>query len=475
MNNNNNKRINFLKNKFNVIVFNEDIINDLINKYEDLGFEPNFVVSPNISEDSRTLSNSLSIYFEHSDKDEVISKTKRVVFLNEIVFNNILESDPTKNKSCCQWMVDLFLNFIKIGDVIGAQSYYDEDLPIANKYLKVFESNKRKKLFTKHCSKSIVLKNLTDYSNINQYKSLGQLYDSVDPFIERDVSVLESKLYDFVKNGEAEIGFRDRKYTIYIPFTKSASVVFDEFTSWCTAKKGMTNFETYSNNKTPDGSISRLYIIIDNEFFNGKLKNSSLYQFHFESSQFKNRKQIGTVDVYSEILSKSEGVSLFFYEHLKKMALAVGEVIKNKYLDFMVKFGWSEALFDIIDEYTPIIKILDYNVPKISNISKFKELQMLVVSNSNLHTLDYTIGDINNLETLSLPNNRLKTLPSEISKLKSLIFLNVKGNDIRLPDDIKYLDKSNGGSLYRIAIDESVGEKELNRLRVLLPNTIINK
>lgn len=472
---NNSKRINFLKNNFNVIVFDEDTINNLITKYEDLGFEPIFVVSPNISEESRTLSNTLSIYFEDDNKHEVLSKTKRVVFINEFVFNDILESDPTKNKSCCQWMVGLFLNFIKIGDVIGAQSYYDEDLPIANKYLKVFENNKRKKSFTEHCSKSVVLEYLTDYSNINQYKSLGQLYDSVDPFIERDVSVLENKIYEFVERGEAEIGFRDRKYTIYIPFTKDSSIVFDEFASWCTTKSDRSNFESYSGYKTPDGSISRLYIIIDNEFFNGELKNNSLYQFHFESSQFKNRKQIGTVDVYSEVLSKSEGVSLFFYKHLKKMAMSSGGIKNNKYLDFMVKFGWSEALFEIIDEYTPIIKILDYNVPKITNISKFKELQMMVVSNSNLHSLDYTIGDFKNLETLSLPNNKLKTLPREVGNLKSLIFLNVKGNDIKLPDEIKYLDKSNGGSLYRIAIDESIGEKELNRLRVLLPNTIINK
>jgi hypothetical protein len=43
-----------------------------------------------------------------------------------------------------------------------------------------------------------------------------------------------------------------------------------------------------------------------------------------------------------------------------------------------------------------------------------------------------------------------------------------------IPDDIKYLDKSNGGSLFRLSISkEKIGEKNYKRLKELLPTTSI--
>jgi Leucine-rich repeat (LRR) protein len=74
---------------------------------------------------------------------------------------------------------------------------------------------------------------------------------------------------------------------------------------------------------------------------------------------------------------------------------------------------------------------------------------------------------------LVLTNNNLTSLPSEIGKLKNLEFLNIKGNNIKtIHNDISILDKSNGGSLYRIAVDrEDVGDENYNKLKELLPTT----
>ena len=60
--------------------------------------------------------------------------------------------------------------------------------------------------------------------------------------------------------------------------------------------------------------------------------------------------------------------------------------------------------------------------------------------------------------------------------LKKLEIINIKGNKIQaIPDEIRFLDKSNGGSLYRISINETDMSKEnYSKLKQLLPTTIIS-
>jgi len=51
--------------------------------------------------------------------------------------------------------------------------------------------------------------------------------------------------------------------------------------------------------------------------------------------------------------------------------------------------------------------------------------------------------------------------------------MNIKGNCIQhIPSEISKLDRQNGGSLYRIAVDrDAIGVENYNRLKELLPTT----
>ena len=108
-------------------------------------------------------------------------------------------------------------------------------------------------------------------------------------------------------------------------------------------------------------------------------------------------------------------------------------------------------------------------------MSKFKNLNTLIICNSGLREIHPSIGELTSLEELLLPNNSLTELPSEIGKLKNLIFININGNKItKIPDEIKYLDKTNGGNLYRISFNrDEIGEANYNKLKELLPTTKI--
>ena len=77
------------------------------------------------------------------------------------------------------------------------------------------------------------------------------------------------------------------------------------------------------------------------------------------------------------------------------------------------------------------------------------------------------------MEMLSLNGNNIKAFPKEIGNLKKLEFLSFVGNKttVEIPEEIKYLDKSNGGSLHKISVKaEEIGSVNYDNLRKWLPN-----
>lgn len=457
------ERLKFLLTKFNV--FDETFLSSKTKKLQGDGYN----VSTILSHDD----DCLAIV----SKKEENNKLKTDINISKSVFDLMVDSDPAPNKMYTQWMLTTFNRLLKEGDYAGAVRFASEDLPLASEYLIIFESNKRKQKFKELCSSSFILKGVSDPTDINQYKSLSQLFDAVDPFIVKDSSEIESLLYRFVESKQAEIGVRDRKFTVYIPLTRDASVVFDSFANWCTCKEGNGMFQHYTTNyKTPLGRKSKIYIIINNEFFNGVIKDDTLFQIHFESNQIKDRKNThSNIGIYDS-LSSSENVLNFFHDELINLSKEFRNLNKNLYLDNLIKFGFSDSLFEVIEETTPMIIFKDKEVPKMGDLTRFENLQTFEMNNTKLTNIHPSVCTLKNLEIMVLRDNKITTIPNEIGNLKSLIFMNILGNKIvEIPDTIKYLDKSNGGNLHRLAVSQKdIGENNYEKLKRLLPNTILN-
>ena len=407
---------------------------------------------------------------------ESIVKVTKSIRVAYSVFKSMLSSDPTPKKKYTQWMLEVFSRLLKESKYADADRFVNEDLPLATEYLTLFEQNKKKKLFKELTKDSYALKGVVDDpTNINQYKSLSTLYDAVDPFIERDSSDMEKLIQTYIDSGMAELVVRDRKFSVIIPRDVKFCVIFDKFVSWCTSSPGNGMFSNYTTSRTyrrPNGKNSDIYIIIDHKFFNGELKDGSLYQIHFESKQVRNRKQTNSTNFYADVLENSVAVSNYFNEVLTDYAKQVGNVNNNLYVDYLIKFGWTEALFEMMDNFTPIFKFMNKELVRIPDVSKFKELHTFIVAKSKLRHIDSSIGSLENLKELLLPENDLTTLPKEIGQLKNMIMLNLLGNKLKtIPEEIKYLDKSNGGSLYRISVSrDDIGESNYQKLRRLLPS-----
>lgn len=457
------ERLKFLLTKFNV--FDETFLSSKTKKLENDGYD----VSTILSHDD----DCLAIV----SKKEENGKIRVEINISKTVFDLMVDSDPAPNKMYTQWMLTTFNRMLKEDNYTNAIRFASEDLPLASEYLIIFESNKRKQKFKELCASSFILKGISDPTDINQYKSLSQLFDAVDPFIVKDSSEIESLLYRFVDSKQAEIGVRDRKFTVYIPLTRDASVIFDSFANWCTCKEGNGMFQHYTTNyKTPLGRKSKIYIIINNEFFNGVINDDTLFQIHFESNQIKNRKNThSNISIYDS-LSSSENVLNFFHDELINLSKEFRNLNKNLYLDNLIKFGFSDSLFEVIEETTPMIIFKDREVPKMGDLTRFDNLQTFEMNNTKLINIHPSVCTLKNLEVMVLRDNRITALPNEIGNLKNLIFMNILGNKIvDIPETIKYLDKSNGGNLHRLAVSQKdIGDDNYEKLKRLLPNTILN-
>jgi hypothetical protein len=455
-------RLSFLAEKFDV--FDTEIKKDVKNKIEKLEEEGCKVLEVKSGDKLLAL---LSLV-------KVEDKTQKYISVSVDVFSDIIKADPTPNKSCVQWMLNVFTRLIKSGGsgIDSAIRFVVEDLPQASTYILLFESNKRKSKFKKFCNSSFILKDIQDPTDINQYKSLSQLFDAVDPFILRKPSEVETLMQRFVDCGDAEIPVNDRQFLLFIPKVVDANVIFDKFANWCTAKPKNGMFRSYTeNNKQPDGSKSKIYIIINKKFFSGE--SQEIYQIHFETKQIKDRHNSQNVSIFENVINKSEGISNFFYSELMGNAKKVQTGLdNNKYLDFLIKFGFCESLFELIDKKTPVIRFMTREIPRLPDVSKFECVDQLIITNAGMVELHSSIGSLQNLEMLVLSENKIKALPREIGNLKNLTFLNIIGNPItEIPDEIAKLDKSNGGSLFRLAVKkEQIGENNYRRLKELLPS-----
>ncbi len=479
-------RLEFLATTFDVFEFEKEKQVEFgikINELKNLGWISKFITSTNTGSVLAIISEKLKTPVSKTDnnplKKDVDYYIKKISISSD-VFASMVEADPTENKMYLQWMLNLFTRLIKDNNVdsnkqslAAALRFVDEDLPQANKYLTLFEDNKRKKLFKQLCKSSYTLKNIVDPTDINQYKSLSQLFESVDPFIEKEPSAVENLLKKFVDSGQALIPVRDRKFTLYIPLTLEASVIFEKFASWCTAVAGNGMFRRYTeDDKKPNGKKSNIYIIINNKFFTNE--SDEIYQVHFESGQIKDRKNGNNVSIFEQVINESEGLSKYFYDELMGMAKQNKKGIEeNTYLDYLIKFGFAESLFEFMEIDTPSIKFMKREIPRLPDLTRFKNLDSLIITNAKLVEIHPSIGHLNKLDLLVLTGNNIKSLPKEIGLLKNLTFINLVGNPIKdFPVEIANLDTSKGGSLFRIGVKkEEIGADNYRKLKELLPNT----
>lgn len=244
-------------------------------------------------------------------------------------FNSIIESDPTwsiekkdKMGKYSKWLLGLYRKGkLKLEDLYKAKLY----LTYFNKYL-----------------------NRISIKDINRFKSLPELYNTVSEFIEADnnnQSIATSKSDEVrrIKNNAKKI-YEDANWLILIPLTREAAIYYGKNTQWCTAAERSSN---YYDRYTKEGP---LYINIDK-------KNNRKYQFHFESSQFMDEADneienpiAPTIGMGSEVVKKAYpnqyatlmfdssdialGNNVYLHKHVQLYCLDDNGLFSGEYGDF---------------------------------------------------------------------------------------------------------------------------------------------
>ena len=384
-------------------------------KRPDGGMEPNII--------------SVEIIENHEDVDIAYivtnNKGKQTVKLTDEIFNDIVESDPSRNKQYVQWMIQVFLRHINDGDIEQAIRFLTEDLPEASEFLTIFDDVKNKKVFKRSApNRPNAPQNVTD---INQYTSLAQLYSVVSPFIgasdeesEDGESPLWKKLKKYIDLGEAKLVYRDGDVLIYSPLTiESSCDPLGSLASWCTRREGNTYFDSYrKNNPKPDGTNSDYYVIMPKNLFNGDDEGDTYpLQFHFESNQLhdKNNTSIEKSSKLNEVLSRFSGMKEFFKKelgNLVEMDVVKGTgLMDSSYIKYLNMFGGKAEEVISGEVYQ---KGVD-NIKKLASQQKVplqqnKYLKWLMENTENVEILDYLDPDVT--ESLDFSNMSLGKLPN---------------------------------------------------------------
>jgi len=417
-------------------------------------------------------------------------KGKQSIKLTDLIFEDIVDADPSSNKQYVQWMIKVFMTHIKDGDIEQAIRFLSEDLPEANEFLEVFDRVKNKKVFKRSApNRPNAPQNVTD---INQYNSLAQLYSVVSPFVgmeddddDNGESKLWKKLKKYIDLGEARLAYRDNDVMVYMPQTLEASCdPLGPLASWCTRRSGNSYFDTYRQKKKPDGSLSDYYVVMPKKLFDGDDEGGVFpLQIHFESNQLhdKNNSSIERSGKLEEILNRFSGLKDFFkrelgalvemdvtkgtglmdssyikylnmfggkaedhisgeaYEqgvnNIKKLA---GEqnvpLQQNKYLKWLMENTEGVNVTDFLDpKNTDRLDFSGMNIGTIPDLSNFTNLDAILAEGSGLTEMP----PINYLPMgapltmVSFQNNQIKVAPPEgYEKLPNLFSINLKGNPI---------------------------------------------
>ena len=445
----------------------------------------------------------------------VTKKNKQSIKLTDLIFEDIVDADPSSNKQYVQWMIKVFMTHIKEGEIEQAIRFLSEDLPEANEFLEVFDKVKNKKVFKRSApNRPNAPQNVTD---INQYSTLAQLYSVVSPFVgmgdddddDDGESKLWKKLKKYIDLGEAKLAYRDNDVLVYMPQTiESSCEPLGPLASWCTRREGNSYFDSYRQRKKPDGSLSDYYVVMPKKLFDGDDEGGVFpLQIHFESNQWhdKNNSSIERNGKLQEILKRFPGLNNFlkdelgalvemdarggkglmdssyvkylnmvggkasdhispeaFEEGVANIRKLAGEqnvpLQQNKYLKWLMENTDGVVVTDFLDpETTDRLDFSGMNIGTIPDLTKFTNLDAILAEGSNITEMPSIdkLPMTAPLTMLSFQNNDITEAPPKgYEKLPNLFSINLKGNPIsKINVDVveKLLDLDD---FIRLAIDD---------------------
>jgi hypothetical protein len=372
----------------------------------------------------------------------------------EVVFNFLVECDPTPNKENLQWLLGLYKN------QLISYTPTDRDANINGNFYEDLYTTVKSSLDTFSLLKKSNVLNESK-RDINKYPNYQTLSEVVLPYTMMDddgssdnVHTLDPKELNCIKNyqlfiekskdydetvGRAELVFENKDWVIVITHDKEANVEFGKYTTWCTAgTRYGSMFESYHGR-------GELFVLIKKGYGSKKAAKNDpnvRMQFHFEDQQYMNIPD-RPIDI-NDFFYTNKDIKDYFKRYITKTVLPKRQ-LKNKVNDdiqFLLKLGYGDQIIKMLKESKP--KVLDFSGNKmdsdiLNEIGDIESLEKLDFSDCGLESLPNSIKNLKNLKYLKVRNNLLTEVPSWVNQLINLNFVDFSGCQIQNKFDLSGL------------------------------------
>lgn len=376
----------------------------------------------------------------------------------EIMFNFLVDCDPTPNKENLPWILGLYKN--QLISYTPAEPGKDGRNFNLNFYEDLFTTVKSSlDTFTLLKKANVLSEDKRDINKYPNYQTLNEVmlpYTMIDDGSSDNVHTLDPKELACIKNhqlyvekskeydselGRAELVFENKDWVIVITHDKPANVEFGKYTTWCTAgTRYGSMFDSYHGR-------GELFVLVKKGYGSKKAIKADpavRLQFHFEDQQYMDAPD-RPIDI-NDFLFKNPEIKTFFKKYITKTVLPKRQ-LKGKVNDdiqFLLKLGYGDEIIKMLKESKP--KVLDFSGNKmdfslLAEIGDIDSLEKLDFSDCALTQIPDSIQNLKNLKYLKLRNNKIQFVPEWINKLTKLNFLDLSGCDVRNRFDLSGLSE----------------------------------
>ena len=376
----------------------------------------------------------------------------------EIMFNFLVDCDPTPNKENLPWILGLYKN--QLISYTPAEPGKDGRNFNLNFYEDLFTTVKSSlDTFTLLKKANVLSEDKRDINKYPNYQTLNEVmlpYTMIDDGSSDNVHTLDPKELACIKNhqlyvekskeydselGRAELVFENKDWVIVITHDKPANVEFGKYTTWCTAgTRYGSMFDSYHGR-------GELFVLVKKGYGSKKaikVDPAVRLQFHFEDQQYMDAPD-RPIDI-NDFLFKNPEIKTFFKRYITKTVLPKRQ-LKGKVNDdiqFLLKLGYGDEIIKMLKESKP--KVLDFSGNKmdfslLAEIGDIDSLEKLDFSDCALTQIPDSIQNLKNLRYLKLRNNKIQFVPEWINKLTKLNFLDLSGCDVRNRFDLSGLSE----------------------------------
>lgn len=377
----------------------------------------------------------------------------------EVVFNFLVECDPTPNKENLSWLLGLYKNQLISYAPTEANLDGTDGRHINTNFYEDLYTTVKSSLDTFSLLKktNVLNESKRDINKYPTYYVLNEMvlpYTMIDDDSSENVHTLDLKELNCIKNhqlfveksktydaniGRAELVFEDKDWVIVITHDKQANVEFGKYTTWCTAGSRYGNmFDSYHNR-------GELFVLIKKGYGSKqaiKKDPNVRLQFHFEDQQYMNALD-RSIDI-NDFFYTNKGVKEYFKKYITKVVLPKRQA-KNKVNDdiqFLLKLGYGDQIIKMLKESKP--KTLDFSGNKmdsdiLNEIGEIDSLEKLDFSDCALLNIPESIKNLKKLKYLKFRNNLLSEAPVWLSELTNLEFIDFSGCNIENTFDLSGL------------------------------------